>query len=305
MTDINPANIVLPASNTEPFLRDSVFVVFDFETTGLYPYNGDEICEIGAVRMRGGEMFETFSQLVNPLRPIPPAASAVNGISDDMVRDAPLLERVFPEFVEFVGGAPMVAHNAPFDMGFFSVAAARLGIQTPTNSVFDTLRLSRQLWPEESSHSLHKLRIRHSIPAIDEHRALDDAMAAARLLALFLARLETRNVVTVPALSGFHGGAYQFDAPRFVRDAKDLPPGMLETMRQAVIGRRSLEITYKSSGGAQTVRTIEPLDIVRRGEYYYIVAHCRLRGAGRTFRLDRVSELREPGRAGKTTVAKE
>lgn len=275
----------------DPILSDLTFIAFDFETTGLYPYRGDTICEIGAVRMRGEEVLGTFGTLVNPLRPISAGASAVNGITNDMVRDAPILERVFPDFMEFLGDAALVAHNAPFDMGFVSAALRQMDKPVPDNRIFDTLMLSRKLDPKMQKHSLHVLRERHLIEVPGEHRAVGDAMATAQLMGMFLNRIMERGIARLSGLEEFHGGAFRFETPRFMESAPDVPPEILEAVRQAVLGKRSLKIEYEDSWGKITERVIEPLDIVRRGNYHYISAQCLLRGDGRTFRIDRIKRL--------------
>ena len=277
---------------TDPKLNDIAFTVFDFETTGLYPYHGDAICEIGAVRMRGGELLETFGTLVRPLRPIPPQATAVNGITDEMVSNAPLIERVFPDFVRFIGDSALVAHNAPFDMGFFATAARQMEIPMPENPIFDTLVLSRLLDPKESSHSLHKLRLRYQIANDSEHRAVDDAVATGRLLGIFIERLTLDGVNTLSKLAEFHKGAFRFETPQLVEKSQEASPEVVEAVRQSVIGRHALRIEYSDHTGALTARVIEPQDIVRRGAFHYLVAHCRLRGDNRTFRLDRIQKIR-------------
>ena len=101
-------------------LQDQVFTIFDTETTGLSPQGGDKIIEIAAVQMRGGEILtgKTFESFVNPKRTIPFESTQVNKITDSMVADAPHIETVLPEFLDFVGESILVAHNAEFDMGF-------------------------------------------------------------------------------------------------------------------------------------------------------------------------------------------
>jgi len=101
-------------------IADTTIVVFDLETTGFSPRSGDEIVEIGAIKVHGNEVISEFHSMINPLRPISDGASAVNGITHYMVQDAPLIEEILPDFVEFIDDAPLVAHNANFDLPFLA-----------------------------------------------------------------------------------------------------------------------------------------------------------------------------------------
>jgi len=125
---------------------DGEFVVFDIETTGLSA-DKDKITEIGAVKIKEGKIVDTFSTFVNPEIPIPEFVVKLTGITDDMVSDAPTIDKVLPEFLEFVGTSPLVAHNAVFDTGFIR-HNARLINRNVDNPVIDTLELSRQMFPE-------------------------------------------------------------------------------------------------------------------------------------------------------------
>jgi DNA polymerase III epsilon subunit family exonuclease len=163
-----------------PFLDritdETEFVAFDLETTGLYP-DADRITEIGAVRFTLGEQKDLFDELVDPGKPIHPEAARVSGISDDMVRGKPEVGEVLGPFLEFVGAAPLVAHNAPFDASFLSQALRRTGRPLPENPVFDTRLLAKTLWPQFPGYSLTRvldsLGLRHDTL----HRALEDAAA--------------------------------------------------------------------------------------------------------------------------------
>jgi DNA polymerase III epsilon subunit len=163
-------------------MSETVFVI-DLETTGLYPKRGDRILEIAAVPVVDGliRMEGAFNRLVNPLTPIPPEATRINGITDEMVRGAPPIERVLPEFFACVGVHPLVAHNAAFDVGFLRHYANALGLSGFTNRVVDTIDISKELFPGSKSHSLDALVLRLGIPTGDgkRHRSLQDAFLAA------------------------------------------------------------------------------------------------------------------------------
>ncbi len=157
--------------------KDETYVVFDIETTGLKP-DSCQITEIGAVKIQNGEIVDKFSQLINPLCSIPYNITELTGITDDMVKDKPDISVVLPEFLDFCQGATVVAHNAGFDCGFIRYNAAALGLGFH-NHVIDTLRLSREQFPDEKKHSLDVMCRRLGVELKNHHRAEDDAAATA------------------------------------------------------------------------------------------------------------------------------
>ena len=161
------------------------FVVFDLETTGLG--HDDKITEIGAVRMECGEVTATFSTLVNPGRPIPYAVQRLTGITDRMVAQAPTIEELLPAFLDFVGGCPLVAHNAPFDAGFLRRECEALGL-TLNVPLVDTLRLARRVWPKLPSYKLTFLTDYFCIAQNSAHRAWCDAEATGKLYCMMRER---------------------------------------------------------------------------------------------------------------------
>jgi DNA polymerase III epsilon subunit len=155
-------------------LTNIVFVAFDTETTGLDP-KSDRIIEIGAVKFRNGHILEATNWLVNPGIPIPVAARKINGITDKMVSGCPAFKEVFPDFVAFVQGSVLLAHNARFDVGLLSTEIARNGLQPPENYALDTLHLARKWFPDAKSFELDKLARHLGIAAERFHRSGDDA----------------------------------------------------------------------------------------------------------------------------------
>lgn len=152
----------------------AVFTAFDTETTGLSSHN-DRLIEIGAVRFTKDGVAATFNQLINPCRPIPPAATAVNNITQDMVRDCPTEELVLPGFIEFIADSILLAHNASFDLRFVNTALARCGLHPMKNRTEDTVHLARASFPELPRHNLQFLAGHFAINPGKAHRADDDA----------------------------------------------------------------------------------------------------------------------------------
>ncbi|HLS54005.1 MAG TPA: exonuclease domain-containing protein, partial [Tissierellaceae bacterium] len=179
-------------SNFNPDKEYEEFIVFDIETTGLSAIN-DAITEIGAVKIRDGQVVDTFAQLINPERPIPDFIKELTGITDDMVRDKPTIDQVIPKFSEFIGQGILVAHNASFDVGFIR-EKMRLNNISLNNPVLDTLELSRIVFPELKSFRLNNLAKHLGVSLENHHRALDDAMATKDIFIKILELLEERNI---------------------------------------------------------------------------------------------------------------
>lgn len=171
-------------------LRDTTFVVFDLETTGTKP-GPDGITEIGAVKVRGGQVLGEFATLVNPGMPIPPQIVALTGITDAVVYDAPTIDRVLGSFLEFAAGAVLVAHNAPFDTGFMRAACAAYGYPWPKPAVVCTVRLARRVLTRQDTPSfrLSALAALFGSSTTPNHRALDDARATVDVLHALLERV--------------------------------------------------------------------------------------------------------------------
>lgn len=158
------------------------YIIFDTETTGFSPHMGDRIIEIAAVRVVNGEITDTFDQLINPNRPLSPDAARINGITEDMVRDAPEASVVIPQFLEFVGSDTLVAHNAEFDMTFLTAEMERLGLDASRyNPAVCTVELARKELPELPRHNLQALIEHFGINSERRHRALDDVLATAQV----------------------------------------------------------------------------------------------------------------------------
>ena len=188
-------------------LRDITFCIVDLETTGGSAQGGSMITEIGAVKVRGGEVLGEFQTLVNPHTQIPPFIAVLTGISDTMVAEAPSIESALPAFLEFAAGTVLVAHNAPFDVGFLQHFAAQQGRPWPAFEVVDTAKLARRVITRDDAPNckLSSLAVVFGASTTPNHRALSDARATVDVLHGLLGRLGSLGVHTLEELQTFTG----------------------------------------------------------------------------------------------------
>jgi DNA polymerase-3 subunit epsilon len=190
------------------YLHQTTFVVLDIETTGASPKVGAGITEIGAVKVRGGEVIGIFESFINPGESIPTYITALTGITDDMVLGAPPIEMVLPSLLEFLGHEDetvVVAHNAPFDLGFLKAAAQTHEYSWPKYQVLDTVKLARHLLTRDEVYDckLSTLAQFFETPIQPTHRALDDAHSTVAVLHGLFERLGSFEVDTVEKLFNF------------------------------------------------------------------------------------------------------
>jgi DNA polymerase III epsilon subunit family exonuclease len=258
---------------------DLVFV--DVETTGLYPVFGDRIVEVGALKMRGDREVGAFARLVDPRRPISPGARAVNGISDDMVKGEPTFAEIAAEFMNFIAGAILVAHNSPFDLGFLSSELRSAGVPPLRNPIVDTLEIARRYFQFDSN-SLGSLAGKFNITVSKAHRALADCRTTFRIFQRLMERVFSDQIPTVglflDRVSGWSIAEEQGDVLHL------LPPAL----RGPVKRRERIIIEYLDAQGNCTTRMIQLKEVATMRDYVYLVAYCYARDEERTFRLDRI-----------------
>jgi DNA polymerase-3 subunit epsilon len=179
-------------------LADLAYTVFDTETTGLDPAQGDEIIAVGAVRIVNGRVLqgETFESLVDPRRGLSEASIAVHGITPDMLAGQPVIEQVLPRFRRFAEETVLVGHNAAFDMRFLQLKEAQTGVRFD-QPVLDTLLLSAAVHPESRSHGLEEIAGRLGVAVVGRHTALGDALVTAEVFLRLLPLLAERGIRTL------------------------------------------------------------------------------------------------------------
>lgn len=197
------------------------FIAFDLETTGTVP-GVDQIVEIGAVRFIDGQPEAIFATLIDPLRPIPPGASAVNGISDDMVKGKPLIDSILPAFAEFCGDDVLVAHNAPFDSQFLIADIKKHETTAPKGVILDSLPIARKVFPGLPNYKLGTLVQHLKIPTSNFHRAEEDATYLGHMFSQMMKRIsiggQSPQVGNLIALTG----KPELRFPQIVRQPKQM-----------------------------------------------------------------------------------
>jgi DNA polymerase-3 subunit epsilon len=188
----------LTHSMDERLLSELAYTVFDTETTGLNPSQGDEIIQIGAARIVNNKLLkqECFEQLVDPKREIPPETIPIHGIQPEMVRGQPTIDQVLPAFHAFAQDTVLVAHNAAFDMRFLQLKQEQTGVRFD-HPVLDTLLLSAVVHPHQDSHRLEALAERFNITIVGRHTAMGDAMVTAEAFLRLIPLLAEKGIHTL------------------------------------------------------------------------------------------------------------
>ncbi len=258
------------------------FVFLDTETTGLSPEFGDRICEIAMLKTQNGELLDSYQTLVNPGRPISAGASAVNQITDDMVQGKPYFKDIAEDVMKFIENAVLVIHNAPFDLSFLSAQFHVLGKPLFENLVVDTLYLSRKYY-RFPSNRLSAIGNFLQIKINQAHRAFGDVAILKEIFDRFINEFNEQGVRTLNDLLLLQGGSVTVPSPEKII----LPP----QLEEAIQSQKAIEMYYIDSSGHQSKRKVDPIDIIAKNDYVYLVAHCHLRSDQRTFRLDRVIKM--------------
>ena len=185
-------------SMDDRLLSELTYTVFDTETTGLNPAGGDEIIQIGAIRIVNSKIrqHECFDQLIDPKRSIPAAGIPIHGIRPEMVKGQPTIDQVLPAFHTFAQDTVLVAHNAAFDMRCLQVKEAKTGVVFD-HPVLDTLLLSAVLHPNQESHRLEAIAERFNVTIIGRHTALGDALVTAEIFAHMIPLLMEKGITTL------------------------------------------------------------------------------------------------------------
>lgn len=260
-------------------------VVIDFETTGLYPNQGDEIVELGGVYIDGLSIQaeQNFSALVNPLRPVSPDAYRVHGIPDALLAEQPPLPALLPSFMDFIGNRVVVGQNIAFDLSFLVKGLERCRLKKLENPVLDTRWMSKIVDPRVRSHSLDAIAERLGLkrPA-DRHRALGDVMLTAEVLVRLLQQCEAAGYQTLRAL---------LDRHQELEGGKHDDPGVRSVLERGFRAHQRVQIVYGPAvqGGRGSRPEQRDVDVYHLSPPYFL-GYCHSRRTIRTFRIDRVAK---------------
>jgi DNA polymerase-3 subunit epsilon len=264
-------------------LAATPLAIFDVETTGLSPAYGHRVCEVGCLRLLDGEVLGQFESLVDPGRPISAGAYRVNRISAEMLLGAPAFEQVADPLLALMEDAVLVAHNAPFDLGFLAAELEIAQLLPPEGPVVDTLSLARRAY-SFARNGLQAVARALGVEAGTAHRAMGDVWTTRNVLEQILWDLDRRwGVTTLASLLAFQGGPIPYPLPHIL----PLPPALAEALES----RGRVRMRYVDARGQETDRAVSPLRIHERRGHLYLLAHCYQAGELRTFRLDRVVDL--------------
>ena len=261
-------------------ISNARFAFLDLETTGLSPWFGDRICEVGIVITEGKRIKEQYQQLVNPECPLSPGAASTNGLTDEDLKSAPLFEAVAPKVLGALSDTVVVCHNAQFDIQFLDSEFKRLGQEIQIPNLIDTLGLARQFF-DLPSYSLLSIAEAFHVPMTNTHRALNDALTAR---GIFFGMMDQMKQFNKP-LDEFIG---IYNSPVWPNDGIQLPTELGE----AIYSQQRIFIRYIDGDGQESQRWITPRQVMGLADYVYLQAYCHMRNAERNFRLDRIVEVK-------------
>lgn len=268
-------------------LAEVDFCAFDLETTGWS--SSIRMVEVGASRFRlGGECGEPFSTLVDPGVPISPTVTAIHGITDEMVRGAPSAPEALEAFFGFAAGCVLLAHNASFDTAVVSWELTRHALPVPGFTVLDTLALARRRFPGLPGYGLAALADWLGLFMPCAHRGLPDAEAAREVFREAVRSAEGWEAAPLSALLAEAGGC---SFKHYESEPEALPPGL-----EALGRSKPLFIVYDGGSRGPAPRKVTPLSV--SGDRLHLFAYCHLSGALKSFRMDRIREVLEPGEGG-------
>lgn len=260
------------------------YLVIDVETTGLSAGSGDRVCELGAVKLRGGAVIDTFGTLVNPQRSISPGASAVNGITSAMVSNAPTFPDISDRLCRMMDGSALVAYNAPFDVSFLENELRLAGRPRMSCPVVDALAMARQLLPGLGRYPQENVARVIGIPFPVKHRALEDAMVTAQLFTVFVSMLKAYDCSTLADLM-------RRDLHTTLHEKR------LSIVKEALATKTDLWIKYLTpTGGRITDSVISPSEVIDAGRGQksigFLIAFCHSAKMEKHFQIGQMLDVR-------------
>lgn len=261
-------------------------IAIDLETTGLSPLV-DRIIEVGAMKItpEGTTIYQT---LINPEIPIPPHTIAIHNITDEMVKDSPLLNDILAHLKEFIGDLPIIAHNAKFDLGFIVMGMQKANHDLAANEIYCSCKLARHTHTEVTNHKLSTLVKELNIPLVNHHRATDDAFAS---LKIFMSSLERIKTPDSPMLKR-HG--HLFSLNDFEKIKMEDLPAHLSKLEFMVKEAAVVEILYSGGNHKNKYRPVKLTSLLNTPDGNILYARCLWSDMQKSFKLNKVTDLRKP-----------
>jgi DNA polymerase-3 subunit epsilon len=261
-------------------LAEAPLLFLDLETTGLELAAGHRVAELALLRVRDAREEGRLESVVNPGRPLDPAAAAVNGLSDELLALAPPFALLAPAVERLAAGAVLVGHNVRFDLAFLQLELAAAGRPALAETSLDTLALARRLL-RRPSYSLAALAAELGLPA-PTHRALDDVLTTQALFAHLTALMAEQGIRTL-------GDALRLERGLLPGAGEPEPPPLVA---QAMAEGRALRILYRSRGRPEpTARVVRPIALTLESSGVYLRAFCELRQDVRAFALAKIEQM--------------
>lgn len=262
--------------------HDVEWVAFDTETTGKYPVES-EICELAAVKWKNGEIVGSFQSLFSVSEPMGQVVINIHKITNEMLEGAPKIDEKLQEFVDFVGEGFLLAHHAPFDMGFLAVDFERLKIKFPHNPVFCTSLLARKLIPASPNHRLQTLIPFLGLPKRTAHRALSDAESCMDLGLKCFEAFGDGSLEEMMALQGRNLNWNDFSIQSLKSDER------WKAMVEALEKKESVEISYSGGSRPGQARRVLPVGLVMSPGQDFLVAREEVGAHPKRYYLNRIS----------------
>lgn len=266
---------------------DICLIGFDTETTGKYPL-GAEICEIAAVKWMNGQMVDRFQTLIQPSTPMHPEVIAIHGITNEMVANAPKISEIIEDFYRFIQDGILIAHHAPFDLGFLSIEFEKSNLPLPQLPVICSSLLSRKLFPDSSNHRLQTLIKYFNLNQGTAHRALDDAQACLEVGLRCLNRLGGEVLSSAILQKAFEAQGGELSWHRFSLAAISSQPTVTQIV-SAINTKSEINMRYEAGSHPGHFRRVRPEGIVRSLDGDYIVAYAEADRKSKRYLLEKIS----------------
>lgn len=285
--DSNPMTLL--ANNSQHYLPildkfPQGIVAIDLETTGLSPLM-DEIIEVAAVKLLPDGTVEKLSSFIRPKKAIPAETTAIHGIKDQDVIDAPVIGDYLPTLLRFIGDLPVIAHNAKFDLGFIIFSLHQTGVQYPKIDVYCSLKMSRFAFRELESHKLGYLCSELDIKLENHHRAYDDAFASLELFNMALNRLSQHE--SKESLKE----AKIFNTQDFEKNNHMDLDENLKILYERVQKQQLIYIKYRGGTFKNSLRPVKPMSLLPMPEGNILYAHCFLTNIYKSFALKKITKV--------------